>query len=528
MRREEGVAKLCPQRASWSRRCISYIHFPSLGCCTQGEGKGCAFLKFVERSSAIQAIEALNERQVVEGASRPMVVRFAESKRSGEGGQGAGVGGGRGRRGGSEGGRGSGPGGPMEGLLMAPMMMVPGPLGHSLHPPNLPLRGGSEGGAAGGGLGVAGLSPTGRGKGGGGGGEAPGGGSSPYSGAPYWMLGPHGQPQASAHFPFQAGPVPMGMLGLPHHQYLPYGAVRAPPYLYYPPYFGPGGPQGHGAAADGGGGSSGRAGGGGPGSPFVYGGGVPGGMRVNTAVGAPHGAGHAGAFASRGGGGGGSKPLEGPAGANLFIYHLPHDLTDADLATAFNPFGTVVSAKVYVDKNSGESKGFGFVSYDSPLAADAAIKAMNGFQIGTKRLKVQHKRIVSGPSPSTPSSISSSISYLTQQHGHSSTHGGGPGAGGGGGHHHQASHSSQAPSLAEAEESSPSSPSPPPAPPDPDQQQISVAGEAGQNGGWKAEEGPVSAIREGSQKASALPSKEAAAPSERNASLEEGVEKLKI
>lgn len=55
-----------------------------------------------------------------------------------------------------------------------------------------------------------------------------------------------------------------------------------------------------------------------------------------------------------------------------------------------------------------------------------------------------------------------------------------------------------------------------------------MAGEAGQNGGWKAEEGPVSAIREGSQKASALPSKEAAAPSERNASLEEGVEKLKI
>lgn len=199
-RREEGVAKLCHQRASWSRQCISYIHFPSLGCCTQGEGKGCAFLKFVERSSAIQAIEALNERQVVEGASRPMVVRFAESKRSGEGGQGVGVGGGRGRRGGSEGGRGSGPGGPMEGLLMAPMMMVPGPLGHSLHPPNLPLRGGSEGGAAGGGLGVAGLSPTGRVKGGGGGGEAPGGGSSPYSGAPYWMLGPHGQPQASAHF----------------------------------------------------------------------------------------------------------------------------------------------------------------------------------------------------------------------------------------------------------------------------------------------------------------------------------------
>lgn len=53
------------------------------------------------------------------------------------------------------------------------------------------------------------------------------------------------------------------------------------------------------------------------------------------------------------------RPREGPSGANLFIYHLPHDLTDADLATAFNPFGNVISAKVYVDKYTGESKGFG-------------------------------------------------------------------------------------------------------------------------------------------------------------------------
>lgn len=88
--------------------------------------------------------------------------------------------------------------------------------------------------------------------------------------------------------------------------------------------------------------------------------------------------------------------LEGPPGANLFIYHLPHDLTDADLATAFAPFGTVISAKVYMDKLTGESKGFGFVSYDASEAADNAIASMNGFQIGSKRLKVQHKRIHSG------------------------------------------------------------------------------------------------------------------------------------
>jgi len=87
------------------------------------------------------------------------------------------------------------------------------------------------------------------------------------------------------------------------------------------------------------------------------------------------------------------RPREGPAGANLFVYHLPHDLTDADLATAFNPFGNVISAKVYVDKYTGESKGFGFVSYDSVMSAESAIEQMNGFQIGNKRLKVQHKRV---------------------------------------------------------------------------------------------------------------------------------------
>ncbi|CAG2159866.1 unnamed protein product [Oppiella nova] len=89
---------------------------------------------------------------------------------------------------------------------------------------------------------------------------------------------------------------------------------------------------------------------------------------------------------------GGGKQTEGPDGANLFIYHLPAEFGDTDLASTFSPFGNVLSSKVFIDKQTNLSKCFGFVSYDNPISAQAAIQAMNGFQIGTKRLKVQLKR----------------------------------------------------------------------------------------------------------------------------------------
>mmetsp|Transcript_40440 Transcript_40440/g.81517 ORF Transcript_40440/g.81517 Transcript_40440/m.81517 type:complete len:111 (+) Transcript_40440:3-335(+) len=83
---------------------------------------------------------------------------------------------------------------------------------------------------------------------------------------------------------------------------------------------------------------------------------------------------------------------QGPPGSNLFIYHIPVTWTDDELVQCFSPFGTVVSATVFKDKITNQSKGFGFVSYDNAVSAQNAIAAMNGMQIEGKRLKVEIKK----------------------------------------------------------------------------------------------------------------------------------------
>ena len=72
---------------------------------------------------------------------------------------------------------------------------------------------------------------------------------------------------------------------------------------------------------------------------------------------------------------------KGPDGANLFIFHIPNHFTNLDMYQLFCPYGNLLSVRIMVEKESGRSRGFGFVSYDSPGAAALAIKELNGFAV---------------------------------------------------------------------------------------------------------------------------------------------------
>lgn len=73
----------------------------------------------------------------------------------------------------------------------------------------------------------------------------------------------------------------------------------------------------------------------------------------------------------------------------LFVAGLPYDLDDAELMEIFEKFGTVTSAKVAMDKETGKSKGFGFVEMPDTVEGKDAIESMNDISLGKKPLVVK-------------------------------------------------------------------------------------------------------------------------------------------
>lgn len=85
--------------------------------------------------------------------------------------------------------------------------------------------------------------------------------------------------------------------------------------------------------------------------------------------------------------------MEGPPGANLFVNNLPDTVNDDDLLRLFACHGNILSYKVFVDKETQRSKGFGFVSFGTVSEAQEAIREKNGFEIEKDhRLIVELKR----------------------------------------------------------------------------------------------------------------------------------------
>ena len=78
--------------------------------------------------------------------------------------------------------------------------------------------------------------------------------------------------------------------------------------------------------------------------------------------------------------------------AKLYVGNLPYGVGDADLEAMFAPHGTVQSAQVIMDRDTGRSKGFGFVEMGSGQEAQTAITAMNGKELEGRKLTVNEAR----------------------------------------------------------------------------------------------------------------------------------------
>lgn len=79
-------------------------------------------------------------------------------------------------------------------------------------------------------------------------------------------------------------------------------------------------------------------------------------------------------------------------GKKLYVGNLSYGVTDSDLSTMFSAHGNVQSAQVIMDRDTGRSKGFGFVEMSNDQEANAAIAALNGQDSGGRALTVNEAR----------------------------------------------------------------------------------------------------------------------------------------
>ena len=104
-------------------------------------------------------------------------------------------------------------------------------------------------------------------------------------------------------------------------------------------------------------------------------------------------------------------------GNKLYVGNLPYSVRDQDLEQAFSQFGAVTSAKVMMERDTGRSKGFGFVEMGSDAEAQEAINGMNGQSLGGRSIVVNEARPMEARPPRSGGGF-----------------GGGGGGGGGGGY----------------------------------------------------------------------------------------------
>ena len=112
-------------------------------------------------------------------------------------------------------------------------------------------------------------------------------------------------------------------------------------------------------------------------------------------------------------------------GKKLYVGNLAYSVRDNDLEQAFGEFGSIVSAKVMMERDTGRSKGFGFVEMGTDAEALAAVEAMNGHSLQGRALTVNEAR----PMEARPPRTGGGGGY-----GGGAGGGGGYGGGGGGGY----------------------------------------------------------------------------------------------